>query len=171
MKCEEDVSVEWIGYVDGRLSAEERHRIEAHLAACGDCRARAEEFGNLWKALDETPAIEPSLGFDAQLRRRIAAEPRRPRLFSLVPQPRLALSLALLAAMTVLVAKLPLGNPTVETASAAVQRQDFNAINNLDVLENYDVVTELGALSDLAPAQAKGSESSGQQAARDNGGV
>jgi hypothetical protein len=35
---------------------------------------------------------------------------------------------------------------------AAIQQQDFNAIKELGVLENYDVVTKMDALSELAPA-------------------
>ena len=157
MKCE-DVSNELMAYVDGRASAGARRGIEDHLAGCARCRARAEEFREIWSVLDEAPAIEPSFGFDARLRQRIAAEPRRPRFFGFVPQPRLALSVALLAAMIVLVAKLPMGNPVNQPQSAGVQQEDFNAINNLNVLENYDVVTKLGALSDLAPTAVNDSQ-------------
>jgi hypothetical protein len=34
---------------------------------------------------------------------------------------------------------------------AAIQQEDFNAIKDLGVLENYDVVTKMDALSELAP--------------------
>ncbi|MDE3109792.1 MAG: zf-HC2 domain-containing protein [Acidobacteriota bacterium] len=147
MKCEE-VSKELVTYIDGRTGTGTR-RIEEHLAVCEACRTRAEEFRKISMVLDEVPAIEPSFGFDARLRQRIAAQPRRPRFVWFVRQPRLALSMALLAALTIMVAKLPLGNPVARPGSAAVQQEDFNAIRNLGVLENYDVVTKLGALSDL----------------------
>jgi anti-sigma factor RsiW len=157
MKCE-DVSNDLMAYADGRASAGARRVIEEHISGCTACRTRVEEFRKVWSVLDEAPAIEPSFGFDARLRQRIAAEPRRPRFFWFVPQPRLALSMALLAAMLVLVAKLPTGNPVMQPQSAAVQQEDFNAIKNLNVLENYDVVTKLGALSDLVPTTVNDSQ-------------
>ncbi|MGH9717939.1 MAG: anti-sigma factor family protein [Candidatus Acidiferrales bacterium] len=168
MKCE-DVPNELIASVDGRANARERCGIEEHLAGCAACRTRAEEFRKLSTVMDELPAIEPSFGFDARLRQRIAAEPRRSRFFFFVPQPRLALSIVLLAALTVCIVKLPLGNPVAQPATTAVQQADFNAINNLGVLENYDVVTKLGALSELVPVQ--GADSQPKQPSNDGGGV
>ncbi len=178
MKCE-DVSNELIAFVDGRLGGGARRGIEEHLAGCTVCRTRAEEFRKLSSVLDDLPASEPSFAFDARLRQRIAAEPQRSRFFSFVPQPRLALSMALLAALTVLVVKLPLGNPMGQAVSPAVQQEDFNAIKNLGVLENYDVVTKLGALSELLPSQPSDSRTpfggaqgkQDQQTNRDGGGV
>jgi anti-sigma factor RsiW len=170
MKCE-DVSNELIAFVDGRVKSGARRGIEEHLAGCAACRTRAEEFRKVWTVLEEAPAIESSFGFDARLRQRMAAESRRPRLFWLVPQPRLALAMALLAAVTVLIVKLPLGNTILQPASATVQQEDFNAIKNLGVLENYDVVTKLGALSDLVPVQGNGSQPQDQQASKDDGGA
>jgi anti-sigma factor RsiW len=170
MKCE-DVANELMAFVDDRIGAGARRGIEEHLAGCAACRTRAEEFRKIWAALDEVPAIEPSFGFDARLRQRIAAEPPRSRFFSFVPQPRLALSMALLAAMIVLVVKLPLGNPVGQPMTPVVQQEDFNAIKNLGVLENYDVVTKLSALSELLPAQPSDSQTQVQQTSRDGGGV
>jgi anti-sigma factor RsiW len=168
MKCE-DVSNELIAYVGGRTNAEMRRGIEEHLEGCAECRTRAEDFGKVSMVLDEMPAIEPSFGFDARLRQRIAAEPRRPRFFAFVPQPRLALSMGLLAALLVLVVKLPHGNPVMQPVSATVQQEDFNAIKNLGVLENYDVVTKLGALSDLLPTATNDPQQENQLTGGNNG--
>ena len=97
MKCEE-VSKELIGYLDRRANSAERRQVEEHLLECAACRTRAEEFRNVWSVLEEVPAIEPSFGFDARVRQRVAAEPQR-RWFSwFVPQPRLAFSVAVLSA-------------------------------------------------------------------------
>ncbi len=63
------------------------------------CHERAEDFRKLWGVLDEVPLVEPSLGFDARIRARIAEEPRPRWLSWLVPQPRLAFSMALLLAL------------------------------------------------------------------------
>jgi len=156
MKCE-DVSNNLIAYLDMRMDSAERREMEEHLAGCAACRARADEFRQIWKVMDELPAIEPSLGFDARMRQRVAAEPRRTWLRWIVPQPRLALAAVLLIALTVWVAKLPSNKtgPAAPNATTASSEQDFNAIKDLGVLENYDVVTKMDALSELVPAAAQ----------------
>jgi len=148
MKCE-DVSKELIPYLDRRANSALRMEVEDHLATCSACHARAEEFRRLWTTLDEAPLIEPSLNFDARLRQRIAAEPG-PRWFQwLVPQPRLAFSLALLLVMGLWVVKF---SPSArQQDAAAVKAQDFEAVQDLGVLENYDVLSKFDALSELAP--------------------
>jgi anti-sigma factor RsiW len=153
MKCEK-VSKELIAYMDGKLGAADRGEVEEHLASCTACRARAERFRGIWRVMDELPEIEPSFGFDARVRQRVAAEPRRNWFAWFVPQARLALIAVLLIALTVWVAKRPASNsiPPTTPGATAVSEQDFNAIKNLGVLENYDVVTKMDALSELVPA-------------------
>jgi anti-sigma factor RsiW len=163
MKCE-DVSKELIAYLDRRANSAERNQVEEHLGACAACHMRAEEFRKLWSVLDEVPAIEPSFAFDARVRARVAAEPR-PRWFGwLVPQPRLALSMALLLVMGVWLAKLPPADN-----SGAAKTQDFEAIKDLGVLENYDVLTKFDALSEL-PTAAPDSDKQEDLSNPDDGG-
>jgi anti-sigma factor RsiW len=154
----EDVSKELIVYLDQRASAAERRDVEEHLAGCATCRTRAEEFRSVRSMLDELPAVEPSFGFDARVRQRVAAEPRRSWFGWFVPQARFALSAALLVALTVWIAKLPASRPVVQAPApeptVASTDQDFDAIKDLGVLENYDVVTNMDALSQLAPVKA-----------------
>jgi len=151
MKCE-DVSKELIGYLDRRANSAERRQVEEHLTECAACRTRAEEFRELWSVLEEVPAVEPSFGFDARMRQRVAAEPR-PRWFGFVPQPRLAFSMALLFALSVWMAKLPPSNTIPASASASAESEQFQAIKDLGVLDNYEVLTKFDALSELdAPA-------------------
>jgi anti-sigma factor RsiW len=156
MKCE-DVSKELIGYLDRRANSAERREVEEHLTQCAACRTRAEEFRELWSVLEEVPAIEPSFGFDARVRQRVAAEPR-PRWFGFVPQPRLAFSMALLFALSVWMAKLPQPNTTPAATAAATESEQFQAIKDLGVLDNYEVVTKFDALSELTPTAATPSE-------------
>lgn len=152
MKCS-DIAKDLIGYLDRRANSAERHDVEQHLASCASCRTRAEELRGVWNLLDEVPSVEPSLGFDARLRQRIAAEPQ-PRWFRwFVPQPRLAFSMALLLALSVWMVKLPSETTAIAPVSVAqAQQEDFSAIKDLGVLENYDVVTKFDALSELVPA-------------------
>jgi anti-sigma factor RsiW len=150
MKCQE-VANELIAYLDRRANSAERRQVEEHLAVCAPCRTRAEEFRKVWNVLDEVPSIGPSLGFDARLRQRVAAEPR-PRWTGLfVPQPRLALSMALLIALSVWMAKMP---PTTSLEGELGAKQQFEMIKDLPVLENYDVLSKFDALSELGPAPA-----------------
>jgi anti-sigma factor RsiW len=147
MKCE-DVSKELIPYLDRRASSADRHEVEEHLAACVACRTRAEELRALWSVLDEVPIVEPSLGFDTRMRARIAEEPR-PRWFRwFVPQPRLALSLVLLLAVSVWIARLPQDNSGL-AGTAQSEHEQFQVIKNLDVLENYDVLSKFDALDEV----------------------
>src|SRR5271170_36302 len=141
MKCER-VSSGLLAYMDGRAKPAERVEVEHHLASCAACRERLAEFRGIWGVLDEVPAIEPSFGFDARVRERVATEPRpRPR-FAFFLEPRLAFAAALLIAMTVWVAKMPMSNPGTPLAPVASQQEDFNAIKDLGVLENFDVLTK-----------------------------
>jgi hypothetical protein len=170
--------------------------MEDHLGTCAECRTRAEEFREVWTLMEELPAIEPSLGFDAHVRERVAAEPRRGWLGLPIPkfvpgfmlQPRLAFSAALLIALCVWTARLPhqahlapatpgaatqLTQATTQsTQSAQVMAQNdmekFQEIDDLGVLENYDVLTNLDALSELAPV-AEHPAAHGH--AHDNGGA
>lgn len=150
MNCE-NVSKGLIAYLDRRASSADRQEIEQHLMLCADCRSRAEQFRALWGVMDEMPLIEPSYGFDSRVRERVAAEPARSWFGWLVPQPRLAISAAMLAVLAVWTVKTSPVDKAVAPTAASIQQEDFNAIKNLDVLENYDVVTSMDALSELAP--------------------
>lgn len=153
MNCNE-VSKGLIAYLDRRASSADRQEIERHLLACADCRTRAEEFRALWGVMEELPTIEPSFAFDARMRQRVAAAPTHTWFAWLVPQPRLAVAAAMLAVMAVWMVRTSPVNRRMVPTSTTIQQEDFNAIKNLDVLENYDVVTSMDALSELAPSGA-----------------
>jgi anti-sigma factor RsiW len=161
MKCE-DVSKELIAYLDRRANSAERRDVEEHLITCEGCRTRAEEFRKLWTVLDDVPVTEPSFGFDARLRQRIAAEPK-PRWFTwLVPQPRLAFAMALLVALSVW-----FGRPRDKAASALSADEQFQMIEHLGVLENYDLLSKSDVLAEV-PAAPQPDQPDDQ--ASDNGG-
>jgi anti-sigma factor RsiW len=173
MKCEE-VSQQLIEYLDRRANSAERQEMEEHLAACAACRGRAEEFRALSGVLDELPAVEPSFGFDARVRQRIAAEPQRKWFGRLMPQPRLAFSMALLLALCILVVKLPQRNPGIAPTTAASENEQFQEIRDLGVLEDYDVLTNFDALSELTPVSTKQPQDQAppaKQSSNDNGGA
>ena len=162
-KCDE-VSKQLIAYLDRRANSADRAEVEDHLASCASCRTRAEEFRLMFGAMEQIETIEPSAAFDARVRERIAHE-ARPRWFSwLVPQPRLAFSMAMLLALSVWMAKLPRENANVTTA--AIEQQDFEAIKDLDVLENYDVLSKFDALDEVPEDQVVPGEPAAQPVAQ-----
>ncbi|HTS11440.1 MAG TPA: zf-HC2 domain-containing protein [Candidatus Limnocylindrales bacterium] len=163
MKCE-DVSKELIAYLDRRANSAERQEVEEHLLACEGCRKRAEEFRKLWTVLDEVPVEEPSFGFDARLRQRIAAEPK-PRWFTwLVPQPRLAFSMAMLVALSVWLAKMPQPKPQLSAD------EQFQMIEHLGVLENFDLVSKSDVLAEVPVTPAQPTDQNDQNPPDDGGG-
>jgi anti-sigma factor RsiW len=139
-----------IAYMDGKASGAERREVEAHIAACAACRSRVKEFGALWGMLDEMPAVQASQAFDVQLRARIAVEPAPKSFWAwILPPPRLALSVSLLLLFSVWLSTLPPApGPVVPTEA------EFKMINDLPVLENYDVLANFEVLSELPPKPA-----------------
>jgi anti-sigma factor RsiW len=147
-------------YVDGRLKQGELREVEAHLAACSACRLRVNEFRAVSGLLDELPQIEPSAAFDARVRARVAAEPVKQSWWTVfAPSPRAAL-----AASMLLLAAIWIGSPSsdVSTTSGGANGSTAQAIdpNDLPVLENYDILANFGALTEL-PEPVQGDESDG----------
>jgi anti-sigma factor RsiW len=149
MRCNE-LEGKLIEYLDGRARPAERRIAEAHLAECGSCRVRAEEFRALWSALDDLPALSPSPDFDASLRARIAAEPVHRGFWTWLPSPRLAFAMVALIAVSAWISSIP-QVPLTQPApiAAVVTESDFRMINDLPELENYDVLSKFDALSEL----------------------
>jgi anti-sigma factor RsiW len=58
-------------YLDDGLDAEERRRVEVHLAGCASCTALLSASRELDRTVRELPRIEPSPGFETKLRARL----------------------------------------------------------------------------------------------------
>jgi anti-sigma factor RsiW len=144
-----------IAHLDGRLDPRHRREMEEHLAGCGACRARAQQFRELWGILDEAPALRPSPGFDAAVRIRIAQEPHRSGVWSwlAVPSPRLAVGVTALLVFSIWLSSL---RPAADVPPPVASTGDaeFRMIADLPVLEDYDVLTNFEALSELPVQQA-----------------
>jgi anti-sigma factor RsiW len=138
-----------VAFMDGRASDSDRRVVESHLKNCAACQARIEGFSGVWAMLNEVPVIEPSQAFEARLRARMAAEPQRQNfwagLSAMLPSPRLALAVALLAIFSMWQSSSPVA--VNETAAPASSDAEFRMIQDLPVLENYDVLTSLDALA------------------------
>jgi anti-sigma factor RsiW len=143
-----------IAFTDGRASNAERRAVESHLKECAPCRARVEGFEGVWGVLNDLPVHEPSPEFDVRLRARLAAEPQRmgfwAGLADAMPAPRLAIALAALIVVSVWQSSRPV--VVSAPASAGTSEADFRMIQDLPVLENYDVLSSFDALSQLPPS-------------------
>jgi len=125
------------------LKESERLEMEKHLSACGTCQLRVNEFRAVSSLLDEMPQIEPSAAFDVRVRARVAAEPVKQGWWAwFTPSPRVAFAASLLLLATVWVASRP-SEHQLTAADEAQINQD------LPVLENFDVLSDFGALTDL----------------------
>jgi anti-sigma factor RsiW len=153
MNCQA-VEKDLIAYLDGRADPSRRCEIEAHLAECGACREHARQLRELWGILDESPALPPSPGFDAALRARIAQEPHRWGVWGWLaaPSPRLAIGVTALLVFSIWLSSLPRAAQPPPRVSSAVEAE-FSMIADLPVLEDYDVLANFEALSEL-PVQA-----------------
>lgn len=152
MNCNE-IEAKLVSYTDGRATDAERAAVERHMEGCAACRARVAEFRGVWSTLDEAPVPELSPSFDARLRQRIAAEPRRGWLGWLVPSPRLVLVTAALALLTVWVGIQPVDAPPAENTEVAA-KDDFD-VQDYDMLADFDALSALTANSNEKPAPAK----------------
>jgi anti-sigma factor RsiW len=147
-----------LAYLDGRLKESERLDVEKHLASCGACQLRVNEFRAVASLLDEVPQIEPSAAFDVRVRARVAAEPVKQGWWAwFTPSPRVAFAASLLLLATVWVGLRP-AEYTLTAAEEAQINQD------LPVLENFDVLSDFGALTELPqPVQADDADTNQEQ--------
>src|ERR1700726_3508356 len=132
-----------MGYVDGRLKEGERLEMEKHLSTCAVCQLRVNEFRAVDVLLDEVPMIEPSAAFDVRVWARVAAEPAKQGWWAwFTPSPRVAFAASLLLLATVWVASRPVDRQLTAADEAQINQ-------DLPVLENFDVISDFGALTDL----------------------
>jgi anti-sigma factor RsiW len=144
-----------IAYLDGKASPSERRKVESHLAQCGECRERAEQFRLLWGVLDEWQAPPPSAGFDAQVRARVAQAPARSGFWTcLLPSPRAAFALTAVVLLSVWLSSLRPSRPAQVVVAQSGGETDFKVIEDLPVLEDYDVLSNFDALSYLPASPA-----------------
>lgn len=149
MSCER-MEGRLISYMDGRATERDRRTIESHLKECSACRARVQGFRGVWNMLDEVSVHEPSAAFEARLRARLAAEPvRRSFWEGLMPAPRMAFAVTLLAVFSFWISSRP---SAVSVPANGSSEAEFRMIQDLPVLENYDVLVSFDVLSQL-PAQ------------------
>ncbi|HUY28362.1 MAG TPA: zf-HC2 domain-containing protein [Candidatus Binataceae bacterium] len=158
-------------YLRGDLSAAERERVARHLEGCARCRADADAYAAVLKAIAfESAAIsEPDwTDYRAEIHRKIAARraPVSPERARWKLSPRLAwTSIAAAGAAVAAIVLLLMLGPRPEPGGAPPVEQlamedaigaadvgllrDYPVVEHLDLLENYDVIEHL---DEFAPA-------------------
>ncbi|MGB2593152.1 MAG: zf-HC2 domain-containing protein [Candidatus Acidiferrum sp.] len=149
-----------VAYVDGRLKESERLEVKKHLTTCATCQLRVNEFRAVAGLLEELPQIEPSTAFDVRVRARVAAEPVKRGWWAwLAPSPRVVLAASMLVLATVWVASRPPEHSGTNLTAA----EEAQINQDLPELENFDVISDFGALTDLPqPVQAEDAGSTNQ---------
>jgi anti-sigma factor RsiW len=136
-------------YIDGRLKEKEQREMEKHLAGCPACTVRVNEFRSVSSLLDELPQIEPSAAFDVRVCARIAAEPVKQDWWSwLGAAPRILVAASMLLLSTVWVGHHQPDSTNTASSNTGhetqiIQDQDLPVLENYDVLANFEALTEL----------------------------
>jgi len=95
-------------YMDGELSPDDAARLQAHLAACADCRALLASYERMREQLHQLPTTPVPPTLHHEIRAAIEREQRRPRWLRLSVSPvafAFALGLMLMLAGTLLYAQ------------------------------------------------------------------
>jgi hypothetical protein len=129
-----------------------------HLAACGECSAKLEEFRQTMALLDEWRAPEPSPYFDVRLQARLREEMAKPQAgwFQWLRRPVLAAALTLLIGVGVAMffsrdggIYYPGGTDRI-AGMESQQVQPGTAVSDLQALDkNHDLYADFDLLDDL----------------------
>jgi anti-sigma factor RsiW len=145
-------------YAAGSLAADERARVERHLAECAACRAAVADFRLLLDRFATTAPAPPQIPwprYRAELRaRREARGGRRVRTRWLRPVPLAAAAAAAAACVVVLyvaVGARPPADLAAMEADGLAGRMEmidhYRVVDQLDLLEDLDVIRNLDRLA------------------------
>ena len=129
--------------------------IDGHLAGCGACAGKMEEFRQTMALLDEWQAPEPSSYFDVRLQARLREEMAKPQTGWLAWFRRPALAAALTVLMAIGVGLFfSKGGGIYKPADDVIAINDAaepgTAVSDLQALEkNHDLYSDFDLLDDL----------------------
>src|SRR5580704_7692929 len=128
--------------------------INGHLAGCGACTGKLEEFKQTMALLDEWQAQEPSPYFDVRLQARLREEMAKPQVGWLgwFRRPALAAALTVLMAVGIgLFLRNDSGiKPKDNVVATNEASQPGTAVSDLQALEkNHDLYSDFDLLDDL----------------------
>ncbi|MFQ5850518.1 MAG: zf-HC2 domain-containing protein [Candidatus Binatia bacterium] len=144
-------------YLDGDLAGPGRGEVEAHLAHCPGCREQLQELQETLALIARIPAPEPPEAFWQQylreLRQKVAAVERRPRLRNwlptllLRPVPALAVGTALILAVF-LTWTLTTERPPLPQLASLAFTQELALSQDLDLLQEMELMEAVELLED-----------------------
>ncbi|MFZ1005213.1 MAG: hypothetical protein WAN65_00145 [Candidatus Sulfotelmatobacter sp.] len=126
--------------------------ISGHVAGCGACAAKMEEFRKTMTLLDEWQAPEPSPYFDVRLQARLREEMARPQAgwMAWFRHPVLAAALTVLMALGVGLFFNRNPGDIVAVVEPPAQSTPGTAVSDLQALEkNHDLYSDFDLLDDL----------------------
>lgn len=151
----QDVRQDLVALIDDQLEPARRSQLEAHLEGCQGCQAELSGLRRALEAVDALPALEPSSDlqarFDARLERERSGWWAELTTWMRRPVPILALSSSLAA--LVLVAALVL-----RPGPAAPDQDELAIANHLELFADYEAIEQLDLLEDLDVLEALGDE-------------
>lgn len=176
MKCQERENL--FLFFHQMLEPQEAERMRQHLAGCADCARAAEDYRKLDSALDDWSTPEPSPWFDAKVRAMVEESAGRdPGFFGFGRLRALAAGVAVVIMVFVAVVVFNHHNVVENNQSAVSRQQPLEASvtpqppetaqvqkqplpaeeqlkmdENLSLLEDYEVVANFDALSELPQA-------------------
>jgi predicted anti-sigma-YlaC factor YlaD len=147
-------------HVRGDLAGEELRRVDAHLAACAECRVARERFADLLTELTRTAPPAPPIhwgAYRAELRERLERRARGGAVWAWLARP--APALVAVALVAVLVVAGLLGGPrepgptdlALDSGALASQLDliaQLDVVQQLDLLEDFNVIGELDELTE-----------------------
>lgn len=167
-------------YLHQMLEPDEADQVRRHVTGCDDCARVAEDYRRLDLALDDWTAAEPSPWFDAKVLARVGANENRNSGF--LGFGRVRMLAAAIAAMALIIVAVVVFNhqkvaeinqpasiqqrPVAVTAPTQVPdkiealkkplpaEEQLKMDENLSLLEDYEVVANFDALSELPQANA-----------------
>jgi Putative zinc-finger len=165
-------------FVHQMLEPDEADRVRRHIADCVDCARAADEYRKLDAGLDDWSAAEPSPWFDTKLRAREAAsEQKNSGFFGFGMMGMLVAGVATMALILFAVVVFSHRGVVENQQSVGIEQQQVAAAvppqegatteaapqplpaeeqlkmdENLSVLEDYEVVANFDALSELPQA-------------------
>lgn len=145
----EHPTTDLIAYLQGELAADQRERLEGHLAACADCRGERDACATLLAALRASVPTPPEVHWgrwQSELRGRLQAR-RGGRRRWLRPVP-VAVTAGLVGALLVVAwlgGERPDPRPNLPSIDEVVYQS--SAVEQLDLLEDIEVIHQLDRLA------------------------
>ena len=150
-KCEE-IQNELVAYLDDELEPSIRAKVKSHLTGCEHCRKQLSEHEKTIAQVNALPATSPTANLLQQFENRLEQEKTKSigNVLAWITRPRILLGTSLAAFLFVilLVTIRPGGTSGSNALEVAIAShldlfRDYEAIENLDILEDMEFIEAL----------------------------